>query len=95
MTRPSPFHIGMLVFPGMTNLDFAGPLEVLARMPGAVIHVLGKDRHAVLTDIGQPVLPGLALGEAPALDMLFVGGGAGTTALMEDADVLDFLRQRA
>lgn len=95
MTKPPPFHIGMLIFPGMTNLDFAGPLEVLARMPGAVVHVLGKDRSTVLTDIGQPVLPGLALNEAPTLDMLFVGGGPGATALMDDASVLDFLRQRA
>jgi cyclohexyl-isocyanide hydratase len=95
MKQTPPFHIGMLVFPGMTNLDFAGPLEVLARMPGAVVHVLGKERAAVLTDIGQPVLPQLTLAEAPALDMLFVGGGPGATALMEDADVLDFLRERA
>ena len=95
MTQPPPFHIGMLIFPGMTNLDFAGPLEVLARMPGAVVHVLGKERAAVLTDIGQPVLPQLTFAEAPALDMLFVGGGPGATALMEDTDVLDFLRERA
>ncbi len=95
MTQPPPFHIGMLIFPGMTNLDFAGPLEVLARMPGTVVHVLGKERAAVLTDIGQPVLPQLTLAEAPALDMLFVGGGPGATALMEDTDVLDFLRERA
>ncbi|HMN76860.1 MAG TPA: DJ-1/PfpI family protein [Burkholderiaceae bacterium] len=85
----------MLVFAGMTQLDFAGPLEVLARMPGAQVHVLGKERAPVLTDIGQAVLPQLALAEAPVLDMLFVGGGPGATALMEDAQVLDFLRERA
>jgi cyclohexyl-isocyanide hydratase len=95
MTQPPPFHIGMLVFAGMTQLDFAGPLEVLARMPGAQVHVLGKERAPVLTDIGQAVLPQLALAEAPVLDMLFVGGGPGATALMEDAQVLDFLRERA
>jgi cyclohexyl-isocyanide hydratase len=95
MTQPPSFHIGMLVFPGMTHLDFAGPLEVLARMPGAVVHVLGKDRTAVLTDLGQPVLPQRTLAEAPTLDMLFIGGGPGATALMEDTQVLDFLRERA
>ena len=95
MTTPKPFHIGMLIFDGMTNLDFAGPLDVLARMPGAVVHVLAKSREPVITDIGVPVLPTLAFDEAPALDMLFIGGGAGSTALMEDAVVLDFLRQRA
>ncbi len=85
----------MLIFDGMTNLDFAGPLDVLARMPDTVVHVLAKSRKPVITDIGLPVLPTLALDEAPALDMLFVGGGAGSTALMEDEVVLNFLRARA
>ena len=95
MSTTTPFHIGMLIFDGMTNLDFAGPLDVLARMPGAAVHVLARSREPVTTDIGIPVLPTLAFDEAPPLDMLFVGGGAGSTALMEDAAVLNFLRERA
>ncbi|MEO8922291.1 MAG: DJ-1/PfpI family protein [Caldimonas sp.] len=95
MNSPRAFHIGMLIFDGMTNLDFAGPLDVLARMPDAVVHVLAKSRDPVITDTGLLVSPALALGQAPPLDMLFVGGGPGSTALMEDEEVLSFLRERA
>ncbi|MFC5472765.1 DJ-1/PfpI family protein [Paraherbaspirillum soli] len=91
----APFHIGMLIFPGMTNLDFAGPFEVLARVPGATVHVLAKSDAPVRTDVGGTILPSMTLKDAPELDMLFVGGGPGVNALMEDGEVLEFLRSRA
>ena len=28
------FHVAILLFPGVTQLDFTGPLEVLQRVPG-------------------------------------------------------------
>jgi cyclohexyl-isocyanide hydratase len=90
-----PFQIGMIIFPDMTNLDFAGPLEALARMPNTVVHVLAKSVDPVTTDIGGKVLPGLSLQDCPPLDMLFIGGGPGINALLEDEVILDFLRTRA
>ena len=88
------FSIGMLIFDGMTNSDFAAPADVFARVRAAQVHVIGKTRDAVTTDANIRVLPALALHEAPALDLLFVPGGPGVLALMEDAAVLDFLRDR-
>jgi cyclohexyl-isocyanide hydratase len=32
--------IGMLIFPKMTQLDFTGPFEALARVPNARVHVI-------------------------------------------------------
>lgn len=92
--KPGDFHIGMLIFPGMTNLDFAGPLDVLARLPGARVYVLAKTLEPVISDIGIPVLPTLCMADAPKLDLLFVGGGPGVNALMEDAETISFLAQR-
>ncbi|MES2974412.1 MAG: DJ-1/PfpI family protein [Pseudomonadota bacterium] len=88
-------HIGMIIFPGMTALDFGGPLEVFGRMPDTQVHVLAKSMDPVKTDLGFLQLPTLRLSEAPKLDLLFIGGGPGTTTLMEDAEVVDFLRTRA
>jgi cyclohexyl-isocyanide hydratase len=85
----------MIVFDGMTNLDFAGPADIFARVPNARVHVLGRTRDAVVTDARIRVLPDMTFAEAPELDLLFVGGGPGTTALMEDRDVLAFLAARA
>ena len=85
----------MLIFPGMTSLDFAAPLDVFARMPDTQVHVLAKDLSPVVTDIGFRETPTLAMAEAPPLDLLFVGGGPGVNALMEDAATIDFLVERA
>ena len=91
----SDFHIGMVIFPGMTNLDFAGPFEVLARMPGARVHVIAKERAPVRTDLGAEVMPTHGFADTPPLDLLFIGGGPGINALMEDPETLGFLSERA
>jgi cyclohexyl-isocyanide hydratase len=91
----APFQIGMLVFPGMTSLDFAGPLDVFARLPDSRVHVLAKTLEPVVTDIGMRELPTLRMRDAPALDLLFIGGGPGVNPLMEDEETLDFFVQRA
>ncbi len=89
------FQIGMIIFPGMTKLDFAGPLEVFSRLPNTNVHVLWKDLDPVITDIGTCELPSMRLSDAPPLDLLFIGGGEGVNPLMEDAEILDFLFERA
>lgn len=89
-----PLAVGMVIFDGMTNMDFVGPHEVFARMPGAAVHVLAKTPDPVVTDLGLRVAPTGTLRDAPPLDLLFIGGGPGTTGLMEDAEIVDFLRER-
>ncbi len=80
-----PFAIGMLIFDGMTNSDFAAPADVFARVRSAQVHVLGKSLAPITTDANVRVVPNLALEDAPPLDMLFVPGGPGILPLMEDA----------
>lgn len=91
----APFRFGMIIFDGMTNLDFAAPQDAFTKLRGGQVHVLAKTRDAVKTDTGGRVLPDLALSEAPELDLLFIGGGPGVNALMEDAEMLGFLAARA
>ena len=38
-----PFRIVFILYPRLTQLDFTGPYEVLARMPGAEIVLAFKD----------------------------------------------------
>lgn len=89
-------RIGLLLFPRLTQLDLTGPFEVFARVPGARVHLLWKTRDApVRSDTGLALLPDTALAECPPLDVLCVPGGPGVAALMEDEEVLAFLRDRA
>ncbi len=87
--------IGMIIFNDMTNIDFVGPHEVFARLPTAKVYTLAKSMDPITTDAGVRVLPDMSLEQAPELDLLFVGGGAGSTTLMEDEKVLTFLSERA
>ena len=91
----APFQIGMLIFPGMTSLDFAAPLDVFARLPNSRVHVLAKTLVPVVTDIGLHELPTSRMQDAPALDLLFIGGGPGINLLMEDEETIGFFAERA
>lgn len=88
------FHIGMVLFDGMTNLDLAGPADMLARIPEAEISLIAPTDAPITTDSDKRILPDMAFGDAPALDMLFVPGGPATTQLMEDGTMLSFLREQ-
>lgn len=89
------FQIGMFIFDNMTNLDFVGPCDIFARIRQAKVTIVGKTDQAVTTDSGCKVLPELAMENAPQFDLLFIGGGPGTTTLMEDEEVLNFFCKQA
>lgn len=97
MTPPTaPFAVTMLLYPGCTLLDLVGPLTVLAALPGARIELCWKTIGPVQTDTGTAVLADTTLASADtAPTVLFVPGGAdGTLALLNDAEVLAWLRDR-
>jgi len=87
--------IGMLLFPRLTQLDLTGPYEVLARLSDTTVLLLWKTREAVTSDSGMSIVPTHTLDECPPLDIVFVPGGPGQVTLMEDEDVLRFLRRQA
>jgi len=88
-------NLGMLLFPGLTQLDLTGPFEVFHRIPDAKVHLVWKDTQPVRADSGLALLPTTTLAECPPLDVVMVPGGFGQIALMDDAPVLDWLRVQA
>lgn len=90
-----PLRCGMLVFPNLTQLDLTGPYEVLARLPGAETLLLWKDLEPVRSEHGLTILPMATLKECPPLHLVLVPGGAGINPLLEDAEVLAFVRRAA
>lgn len=92
---PNDFHIGFLLYPDLTQLDMTGPAQVLSRMPGAKLHFVWKSRDPVSDDCGLTFLPTDSFADCPQLDMICVPGGYGCTAVMQDAEALEWLRRQA
>lgn len=90
----SPIHIGLILFPRLTQLDLTGPFEAFARIPNAKVHLIWKTIEPVVSDVGLPILPTMKLSECPQLDVICVPGGPGMNALLEDEEVLSFLRKQ-
>lgn len=88
-------NIGLLLYPGLTQLDLTGPFEVFHRIPGATVHLVWKDTGVVRADSGLGLIPTTTLADCPPLDVVMVPGGFGQIALMTDAVVLDWLRAQA
>jgi cyclohexyl-isocyanide hydratase len=88
----SDFTIGMLIFPRMTQLDFTGSFEVFARVPGVKVYVVWKTLEPVVSDTGLAILPTTTLDESPDLDLICIPGGPGQIAMMEDEQILSFVR---
>ncbi len=84
-------RIGILIFPGMTQLDATGPYEVLARLPDAKVDLIGRGSAPVVTEWGMAIMPTVDMREAPPLDLLCVPGGGGINSLLGDTEVLGFL----
>lgn len=91
----SSMQIGMLLFPGLTQLDLTGPFEVFHRIPGATVHLVWKDTAPVRADSGLAILPTTTLAACPQLDVVMVPGGFGQIALMDDPEVIAWLQAQA
>ncbi|HIC81321.1 MAG TPA: DJ-1/PfpI family protein [Kiloniellaceae bacterium] len=96
LSGQTPLSIVVLLYPGCTLLDLAGPEAVLAALPGARVYACWKETGPVPTDGSLTLLANCTLEDAPQEpDVLFVPGGAeGTIALLNDTTVLGWLRSR-
>ncbi len=92
---PAPLQIGLLVFPKLTQLDFTGPLQVFSSVPGAKVHLIWKRIEPVPSDSVLVLTPTTTFADCPQLDVICVPGGVGTDDMINDAEMLDFLRQQA
>lgn len=88
-------HVVMLLFPRLTELDLTAPYDVLARFDELVLHLVWKRRDPVIDSNGLQLMPTAVFADCPNADILFVPGGPGQIALMEDKQVLAFLRRQA
>jgi cyclohexyl-isocyanide hydratase len=86
-------RIGLLLFDRMTQLDMTGPFEVFTRVPDAQVLLVAKTLEPIEADTGLRMLPYTTLRDCAPLDVVCVPGGPGVNALMEDEEVLAWLRE--
>jgi transcriptional regulator GlxA family with amidase domain len=103
------WNVGILIFDRVEVLDFAGPFEVFSRvrlMPGVdsrrsddsapfSVFTVARSRTSIQATGGLEVIPRYSFADVPRIDLLVVPGGFGTRALLEDRQVLDWIRQAA
>jgi cyclohexyl-isocyanide hydratase len=95
IAQDTHLQIGSLLFEGLDQIDLTGPFEVLSRIPNSTYRIFGKTLDPVRDIRGLRLAPDAALADAPQLDVLHVPGGYGQEALMEDDEVISWVRNQA
>jgi len=88
-------QIGSLIFDRLDQIDLTGPFEVFSRIPNSTYRIYGKST-APLRDLrGLRMMADAPLSEAPRLDLVHIPGGFGQEALMDDEEILGWIRRQA
>ena len=89
------FPVVFAIYPNVTQLDFTGPIEVFARLPGAQCILasstggdLEADSRLVFTNVRR-------LSDIERCALICVAGGFGTIEAMEDQELLTQVRRLA
>jgi cyclohexyl-isocyanide hydratase len=91
----SPIRIVFALFPGVTQLDFTGPHQVLSRLPGAEVILASRTGDPIETD-GITFAGLRRLGDIERCDIICVPGGFGVTDnAIADEEFLRELRRLA
>lgn len=87
-------QVAIPLFDRYTALDAIGPYEVLQRIPTIDVVFVGHRRGEVRSDNGMlGVTVDRALAEVPRPDVVVVPGGVGTRSLLDDAELLGWIRE--
>ncbi|MBF2008999.1 MAG: DJ-1/PfpI family protein [Chlorogloeopsis fritschii C42_A2020_084] len=94
MSYSQQYVVGLVFYPGMTALDIIGPQTVFSALPGIQIHRIWKTLDPIQTDDGMRIIPDTTFDNCPPLDIICIGGGLAQNAVVDDPEILAFLRQQ-
>jgi transcriptional regulator GlxA family with amidase domain len=85
--------IAITLFDRFTALDAVGPYEVLSRLPGAEVTFVASEPGPKRTETRMLAISADApLSDLPEPEIVVVPGGFGTRPLMNDAEMLGWIR---
>jgi transcriptional regulator GlxA family with amidase domain len=96
------YQAGILIFPDVEVLDFAGPFEVFSvtrlneerrreELSPFDVKLIAENLQPVVASGGLRVLADYDLNNCPALDILVVPGGWGTRTQIENKQLIDWI----
>ena len=89
-------QIGFLIYPGVIQLDFTGPYQVLSFPPNTEVHLVWKNLMPMKSNEGLVLTPTTTFADCPPFDVICVpGGGLGQLDVMKNNKALAFLKQQA
>src|SRR2546423_7861421 len=100
-----PLRVAFFVYPGIQALDLSGPLELFARAtrllrderkphPGYAPVVVGTEEGPIAGSSGFRFLPDTIFRDVRSgIDTLLVVGGLGVDSVVDDPEVLEWLRK--
>jgi putative intracellular protease/amidase len=85
--------IAIPIYDRFTALDAVGPYEVLSRLPDARVQFIAAEARPYKTDNGMlTIVAERRLDEVPSPEIIVVPGGLGARALLEDEQMLGWIR---
>lgn len=94
MTDAQQHIIGLVIYPGMTTLDFAGPQQVFSTLPNVQLHRIWKTLDPIKTEEGMTIVPDTTFENCPLLEVICVGGGSGQITVADDPEVIEFFQRQ-
>jgi transcriptional regulator GlxA family with amidase domain len=101
-----PLNVGILIFDDVEVLDVCGPFEVFSRArltPGVEsrraddsapfrVFCVARSKDPVTMVGGLKILPAVEFSQKPLIDIVVVPGGFGTRSLVNDAELISWIR---
>lgn len=94
MSNSQQYIVGFVMYPGMTALDIVGPQTVFSSLPDIEIRRIWKALEPIETDDGMKILPDTTFADCPSLDVICIGGGLEQMPVVDDSEMLEFLRKQ-
>lgn len=98
-------RIGLIGFPGVTALDFIGPMEAFTaalvsneagrKRSSYELLVIGLNQEPFTAESGVVFQPHTTLESAPPLDTVLIPGGSGLRTLEINARIVEWLQRRS
>ena len=92
-------NTAILIFDDVEVLDFAGPFEVfsvtneLCDYSLLNVYTVAREKAPVTARNGLSVIPDYSINEAPQPDILIIPGGSGTRPILQQLDILNWIKR--